>query len=199
MEGIIDLVVSNVLEVILVALSGVATIAMNHGRKWLKSRFNKGQLELFEKLATDVYKFVEKEYGDKLGKLGSEKFAIAEQFLQAQLKSHNLKYSTEDIKMMIEKTVKDQELFKFDTSLPSSDNTIEPTKEEKGLSALLGDIKAMGDTEDTNEEGFVFDNFEENVEESDIEHNHEEDQAVPDEEELEYSDGLDSNSDKETK
>jgi hypothetical protein len=108
MQEIVQTVADSLVEVLVLSLLSFGSFALAKGRTYLKTKTTDKQYDMLVKISKDVYEYVEREFGEKLGEYGEEKLTRGFQVFDAQMKKHNLPYSAQDFKLQVEKIIKQE-------------------------------------------------------------------------------------------
>lgn len=106
MEEIVKALIDSLVELTLVGLTTLVGVVVHKQRQILKTKLSDEQYQLMTKIAQDIYDYVEREYGQKLGLYGEEKMKIAEREFDRLMQKYELPYTSHDLKMQIEKIIK---------------------------------------------------------------------------------------------
>ncbi|NGY84894.1 hypothetical protein F6Y03_31045 [Bacillus megaterium] len=108
MEQIVQTVLNSAVEVLVLVVMSLGSVALAKVRHYLKTKTTEKQYDTMTKISKDVYGYVEREFGDKLKETGADKLERAMQVFDAQMKQHNLPYSAKDFKVQVEKIIKEE-------------------------------------------------------------------------------------------
>lgn len=108
MQEIVKLFLDSLVEMLVLALMGLGSLALAKGKAYLKAKTNEKQYDTMVKISQDVYKYVEREFGEKLQEKGQDKLGRALNVFDAQMKKHNLPYSAQDFKLQVEKIIREE-------------------------------------------------------------------------------------------
>lgn len=106
MQEVVNAVANSLVEVLILSVLSFGSFALAKARKYLKAKTTDKQYDMLVKISSDVYEYVEREFGHKLNEFGEEKFARGMQVFDAQMKKHDLPYSAQDFKLQVEKIIK---------------------------------------------------------------------------------------------
>lgn len=106
MQDIVNTIANSLVEVLVLSVLSLGSVALHKVKGYMKAKTTDKQYDMLVKISSDVYEYVEREFGHKLGEFGEEKLARGLQVFDAQMKKHNLPYSAQDFKLQVEKIIK---------------------------------------------------------------------------------------------
>ncbi|WLR49601.1 hypothetical protein LC065_20050 (plasmid) [Halobacillus litoralis] len=102
MEDVILSLSEGLVQLLLVVVFSLASYGIKKANDFIKSKLNDSQYKIFQNVVGDIYNYVEREFGMKLGEAGVKKLNRAIDVYKDQADKHNLPYSVEDFKVQIE-------------------------------------------------------------------------------------------------
>ena len=108
MEELVRTAIDLVVEIALVSLMTFGAYVLAQVKTFFKAKTSDKQYEQLKKIASDIYEYVEREYGEKIRSTGEEKFEYALYEFKRQMEKHSLPYTEEDLRMQIEKIIRQE-------------------------------------------------------------------------------------------
>lgn len=109
MQDILASLIQEYLPQIVIGVLGViGTILGKHARRFLKANTNEKQRAIIKDVVSDVYGYVEREYGDKIKKSGEEKFKIGLDMFERKMEENEIPVNADEFQTQIERLIREE-------------------------------------------------------------------------------------------
>lgn len=149
MQELVKHLLDSLVEILTVAIFSIGSLVLQKVKAYFHAKLTDSQYNLMVQISKDIYEFVEREYGEKLGKTGREKLQLALEEFEQQMQKHGLPYTANDFILQVEKIIRQERIGQGINKIihvdPVNGNDETPSNQNSPTTPYKTVEKAMGD------------------------------------------------------